>query len=112
MYREVEHERRQREREREDFRRSQLIVSENPSSRSFCFRFYFLPSNTSVHCLPFVHTLPRFFLRYRFLSSSPRKERKSPPRRIVPQIPITLTSATYVCTGLIIRQGREEPPFF
>lgn len=40
-----------------DFRR--LIVSENPSSRSFCFRFYFLPSNPLVHCLPFVHTIPR-----------------------------------------------------
>lgn len=36
-----------------------LIVSENPSSRSFCFRFYFLPSNPPVHCLPFVHTVPR-----------------------------------------------------
>lgn len=35
-----------------------LIVSENPSSRSFCFRFYFLPSNPPVHCLPFVHTVP------------------------------------------------------
>jgi len=36
-----------------------LIVSENPSSHSFCFRFYFLPSNPPVHCLPFVHTIPR-----------------------------------------------------
>jgi len=34
-----------------------LIVSENPSSHSFCFRFYFLPSNPPVHCLPFVHTI-------------------------------------------------------
>jgi len=38
-----------------------LIVSENPSSRSFCFRFYFLPSNPPVHCLPFVHTVARAF---------------------------------------------------
>lgn len=36
-----------------------LIVSENPSSRSFCFRFYFLPSNPPVHYLPFVHTVPQ-----------------------------------------------------
>lgn len=50
---------------------SRLIVSENPSSRSFCFRFYFLLSNLSGHWFPFVHTVHLDFSRsnlYRFLS--------------------------------------------
>lgn len=52
-------ENREKETERERRLPWRLIVSENPLSRSFCFRFYFLPSNPPVHCLPFVHTVPR-----------------------------------------------------
>lgn len=42
---------------------SRLIVSENLSNRSFCFRFYFLLSNLSGHWFPFVHTARLDFSR-------------------------------------------------
>lgn len=42
---------------------SRLIVSENLSNRSFCFRFYFLLSNLSGHWFPFVHTVRLDFSR-------------------------------------------------
>ena len=53
-YVEAHRERRSKE-ERERRLPSRLIVSENPSSRSFCFRFYFLPLE-SAGSLPSICT--------------------------------------------------------